>query len=319
LWYHHLQTAKQPDPRLPRYPLCFLDSCNLQIDLDGSQSAIFQDPENGEIVGMVMRNFLPSSYESILHWVDSVVVQGADLRRSIRLEDPGKLVQIGYSGGSRSKPSFDWARNLLSKKHSKKEVESFNYTCSSVFALFWNMSRKILHPDIIGDIESFLESGVPRMDMEAKGERGSSIYTITYKEEEFDFHQGVLAPPVGFFSVNYARTTHHESSPHKYGIFWTTSRTLGKDGGGHFYISDYGIRIQGAENTVVAWRVGDYHGTTLSCKGPENDNGKLQQAGMSICTPKRLPALWKKYFEENLKIGDMEEELIVDETQGEIY
>lgn len=114
-------------------------------------------------------------------------------------------MQIGYSGGSRSNPSFDWARNLLSKKHSKQEVEKFNFTCSSVFALFWNMCRKILHPEIIEDIEAFLATGVPRMDMGAKGEGGRSTYTISHQDEEFDFHQGKLAPPVGFFSVNYAR------------------------------------------------------------------------------------------------------------------
>lgn len=121
------------------------------------------------------------------------------------------------------------------------------------------------------------------------------------------------------FFISNIRATHHEHSPHKYGIFWTTSRSLGKDGGGHFYISDYGIRIQGAENTVVAWRVRDFHGTTLSCRGPKDNNPNLQQAGMSICTPKRLPALWKRYFEENLKVEDVEEEIGDRETQEEIY
>lgn len=62
LWQHYLEKGKQPDLRLPRYPLSFLDPGNLQFDLTCNKSAVFRDPANGEIVGMVIRNFLPSTY-----------------------------------------------------------------------------------------------------------------------------------------------------------------------------------------------------------------------------------------------------------------
>ena len=85
LWQDNLELGKQPDPRLPRHPLCFLDPGELQFDLNCNQSAIFRDPANGEIIAMVIRNFLPFTHKSILNWVDGVVVQGAGLRRSIRV------------------------------------------------------------------------------------------------------------------------------------------------------------------------------------------------------------------------------------------
>jgi len=48
------------------------------------------------------------------------------------------------------------------------------------------------------------------------------------------------------------RPIHKKGAPHKYSLFWPTDRSLEEDEGGNFFISDYGIRIQGAKNTMVA-------------------------------------------------------------------
>ena len=119
------------------------------------------------------------------------------------MEDPGKIVQAGYSGGSRSHPQFDWAKNLLSKNYNTEEQQQIDYLESSVFALFWNMARRLIHGDISQDIEEFLETGVKRMDAKGKGE--NNTYTIEYEGDVFEFKQGQLAPPVGFFASNYSR------------------------------------------------------------------------------------------------------------------
>ncbi|PUU72626.1 hypothetical protein B9Z19DRAFT_944813, partial [Tuber borchii] len=73
------------------------------------------------------------------------------------LEDPGKIVQTGYSVGSQSHPQFDWAKNLLSKNFNTQEQQEIGYLESSVFALFWNMARKLIYGNIKKDIEGFLE------------------------------------------------------------------------------------------------------------------------------------------------------------------
>jgi hypothetical protein len=53
-----------------------------------------------------------------------------------QLGDPGKLVQIGYSAGSRDAAAFYGVKNLLSTRH---DVEDKNVKGGSVCAFFWNM------------------------------------------------------------------------------------------------------------------------------------------------------------------------------------
>jgi len=65
------------------------------------------------------------------------------------------------------------------------------------------MARRLIHGDISQDIEKFLETGVKRMDAKGKGE--NNTYTIEYEGDVFEFKQGQLAPPVGFFASNYSR------------------------------------------------------------------------------------------------------------------
>ncbi|RPB02904.1 hypothetical protein L873DRAFT_1841542 [Choiromyces venosus 120613-1] len=99
----------------------------------------------------------------------------------------------------------------INRKKSARQQE-IDYEEHSLFALFWNMARRLIHSDISKDIEEFLE-------------------TV-------------------FFASNYSRAIHKEGTPHKYSLFWTTERSLGEGEGGNFFISDYGIRIQGAKNTM---------------------------------------------------------------------
>lgn len=90
------------------------------------------------------------------------------------------------------------------------------------------------------------------------------------------------------------RGTDNESAPHKYAIFWKTHRSFQPNDGGHFFIVDYEIRIQGASNTLVVWQPKNWHGTTLSAKGPNSQSLDYRQSGLSIVTPSRLPGIWKK-------------------------
>ena len=227
LWHYQTQVAPQPDTRRARSPMHFLKPASLQYDLKPDEEAIFVDEETNEVVAMVCRQFVKREIQQVVDWVDGVVVEGASLKQNARVrnllpypvfncniadnnyvmqkEDPGKIVQVGYSSGSRSKPTFDWARNLLSKKYNSEDIEKFDHMCSSVFALFWNISRRVLHPAIIHDFEKFLSAGMVRMDGNQKGRGLDSIYHIKFDGQEHEFHAGELAPPVGFFSVNYAR------------------------------------------------------------------------------------------------------------------
>ena len=80
--------------------------------------------------------------------------------------------------------------------------------------------------------------------------------------------------------------------PHEFVIYWTTAWTLASEMGGHFYLSQYGVRVEGASNTVVAWNPADWHGTSLHHISPEvGAVSKFHQSGLTICTPACLENL----------------------------
>jgi len=64
--------------------------------------------------------------------------------------------------------------------------------------------RRLIHSEISQDIEEFLATGLKRMDSKGK-QSENNTYTIKYKEEVYEFRQGQLAPPEGFFASNYCR------------------------------------------------------------------------------------------------------------------
>jgi hypothetical protein len=69
----------------------------------------------------------------------------------------------------------------------------------------------------------------------------------------------------------------------------TTERDPGSDSyGGAFYMAQHGIRIAGAENTIVAWRHKLYHGTSLQDVDPLDENPPFSQRGLAIITSSQL-------------------------------
>ena len=78
---------------------------------------------------------------------------------------------------------------------------------------------------------------------------------------------------------------------------WWTEQTRGDDIGGAFYVAQYGIRISGAKNTLIAWQP---DGTSLQLFSPDDDDPECCQRGLAIVTPKRLPHVWKKYKQNEI-------------------
>lgn len=131
-----------------------------------------------------------------------------------QLEDPGSLVQIGYSAGARAAPAFHWVRNLT-KKLPDQVVTDKDYKSSSVFALFWNLCCDFLPGEIMEDFDQFLgECNMVRMKSgqgaasefiagEGAGTHGE--YTVHIGDDEFIFKDAEMAPPSGVFGQNYSR------------------------------------------------------------------------------------------------------------------
>lgn len=89
--------------------------------------------------------------------------------------------------------------------------------------------------------------------------------------------------------------THLELQPHKFAAAWTTTRIAPFSAGGHFYYARHGVRVRSAADTLVIWKPGHYHGTSLLEVEPKDPNPALMQGGLSIVTSNRLPGVWRKY------------------------
>ena len=95
-----------------------------------------------------------------------------------------------------------------------------------------------------------------------------------------------------------SRATHFEHQPHKYGMFWTTHRTGSSEDGGNFYLANYGIHVQSASNTFVAWQPRMAHGTSLQRISPDDPApANFRQTGLSILTSNHMRNAWEKYLQ----------------------
>lgn len=122
---------------------------------------------------------------------------------------------------------------------------------------------------------------------------------------------------MGILLTKYIRAIYKESGPYKYSLFWTTERSLGEDEGGNFFIADYGIRMKGARNSLVAWQTRMFHGTSLArLESIDSDQGR-GQAGLSIVTPTGLRKMWEKHIGERVDQKTLEEELEEGEEEWE--
>ena len=84
---------------------------------------------------------------------------------------------------------------------------------------------------------------------------------------------------------------HYEKQPHKYAVSFTVERNGDKHHGGHFYIGSYGIKVEVAANTIIAWQPGHTHGTSLLLTPPGKETPNFIQRGMSFVTSNRLPGV----------------------------
>ena len=85
---------------------------------------------------------------------------------AIKLEDPGNVCIAGYSAGQiNAPPSFDWAKNILSRRMTPGDLHTLVYKLSSAFALFWNMAKAHIPNDIGQYFTDFFDSlGMHHMD-----------------------------------------------------------------------------------------------------------------------------------------------------------
>lgn len=69
------------------------------------------------------------------------------------------------------------------------------------------------------------------------------------------------------------RFCHNETGRSAYAVALTTVSTAKPSTGGNFFVAQYGILSLAEVNTVTAWRVHDYHGTSLYHLTPRQNSG----------------------------------------------
>ncbi|KAA8892671.1 hypothetical protein FN846DRAFT_788964, partial [Sphaerosporella brunnea] len=182
------------------------------------EDIIVRDADTNQIVLLVMRNFCGDP--EVLEWTDGVVQIGVATKKSVRLNDPGKLALVGWTSGARSEPALMWAKNLLpaaAKELSLPEMlQQYDFNYSSVYALFWNMIRRRLPEEILADLKKFVEKienaqaekfttmnanqTTTYWEMPLQQSAASGLETTTKDKrfngtQFFQFHQAELAPP----------------------------------------------------------------------------------------------------------------------------
>ncbi|KAI9716557.1 MAG: hypothetical protein M1812_005288 [Candelaria pacifica] len=291
IWEEPMTTGRLDDPRTTRKGLHNLDLDQLQYIVELGESARLVDVESGELIAEIQRGFVPDA--GVLKSIGNVAEKNIGLRRNVRRDDPGSIVQAGYTAGSKGLRSFVWARSLTTKL-AEEEVRDLNYTASSAYALFWNMLRNSVPESLIEDFNSVIrKTGMPRMDSNLKGRDPDRRYKVETGGRVFEFTYGELAPPCGVCGGNYSRYTHNERNATKNILSLTTHRSLSPEAGGNFYGASYAFLVKSQANTLVTHRVEDFHGTTLAQVNPGERN--LYQTGISILIQGRLPAAWKDY------------------------
>ncbi|KAL7277988.1 hypothetical protein ACG7TL_001801 [Trametes sanguinea] len=307
LWSDHFANRPRPDKRRARQAVHLLNPAQLALTIGPEDSCVLVDADDDSIIAVVMRCAAgenTSESAPFLDWANATIKSGMEDRRSVRKEDPGAMVQTGYTAGSRSAPLFAWVRNLEHKKRLTPErVASSDYASSCLLAVGWNIIRSAFPPVITSDWIDFLcANGLPAMDAGVGSASHSGDYSIQYGDDTITFHDAELAPPTGILNHNYSRAIHFERQPHSYAVQWIISRSHGSEYGGHFYLSSYGVQIINTADTMIAWRPTDMHGTSLALFNPDPKKPTLppsdppfEQRGTTYATSNRLASVYGRY------------------------
>ncbi|KAI0377192.1 hypothetical protein F5Y04DRAFT_189981 [Hypomontagnella monticulosa] len=236
----------------------------LQYVIQPEESAVFRDADTGEIVLVVLRNFVPDEdiRESMVDICKEIIPTRIDARR----DDPGMLVHFGYTCGSRTigLTRLAASKARLDSVAAVKREKNINAKAQGMAGIVWNLMKSRLPPEITADFNDMIEKyNLPRMNMQRK----DTDFTFKVDGEDITFHTGEngleLPPPTAMSAINYARHTHTEINGNNWVVAITAHAPEDPTKGGNFYQASYGIMMLPATNTASAWNARDHHGTTL--------------------------------------------------------
>ncbi|KIL70461.1 hypothetical protein M378DRAFT_20851 [Amanita muscaria Koide BX008] len=133
---------------------------------------------------------------------------------------------------------------------------------ASAMVTFWDLCRIWLPVEIISDIQS------------------RCAYTNHPSNKQ--------RPPSGCVSKNHSSAIVRGSQSPTWKVSWILNQTFNSHHGGSFYLSDYGLRVEAASNTLIAWKSSNAHGFGLF--DLDQCRKGLLQSGLTIGSLKGLLA-----------------------------
>lgn len=117
-------------------------------------------------------------------------------------DDPGIMVNMGYTAGAMNDRMLASARNRLNRNEANNEGnEQQDLEDGSWMALLWNVMLKSLPRIITASYdERIAELGLPRMPTFQENE-----YEVKLGNKRYQFTEGDLAPPAAVTAWNYQR------------------------------------------------------------------------------------------------------------------
>ncbi|OSC97349.1 hypothetical protein PYCCODRAFT_1428497 [Trametes coccinea BRFM310] len=133
------------------------------------ESCVLIDADDDSIVAVILRGASGTEddgYSGFLDWATMTIKDGLKNRHHIRKEDPGLMIQTGYTAGQISVSCFNWVRNLVDPHAlTPEQIASSDYANSCLFAAGWNIIRSSLPHAVTNDWVDFLRKhGLPVMD-----------------------------------------------------------------------------------------------------------------------------------------------------------
>ena len=83
------------------------------------------DKESGEIITVVLRDFVQSHFTRIKDWGVNLIKDTVSRRLLSQRNGPGQLARVGVSEGPRNARLFGWVRNL--KKKYRTAVDRYTH------------------------------------------------------------------------------------------------------------------------------------------------------------------------------------------------
>ncbi|KAL2060882.1 hypothetical protein VTL71DRAFT_8934 [Oculimacula yallundae] len=274
-WEHDMAANPLGDPRIHNgkpYPTHLLDVTKLLFVIRPTDNITFVDADTNKVIGSVFHDLIGDA--PLLKVLNGTVTDHLNkVQKTLRDNEAGYIVGVGYTSGARSARSLAWGNNLA-RSTSDEDRRHHAYKMSSVFAHVWKLAKKVLPQAVSDDFEeAILELGGLRMDGGVRGQaKGTLKYTIVVEGEERPFEASDLAPPAGMCGFSYSCQEY----------------------GGNFFMADYGILIPAFVDQLVSWKGQDLHGTALTLNDPFERNPDFKQIGIAFILPSGIKAELEK-------------------------